>query len=649
MQKQIILFIALLWSGLNYAQKRESGNLVLENIPEASAQMLERLDQYQNVRSAAFADWDAKGEGILISTRFGDVAQIHAVQRPGGYRQQLTFEREPIGGATVCPDASKQGFIFSRDAGGNENFQLYYFDRQTGRKQLLTDGKSRHGNRVWNDSGDKFAYTSNQRSPGDLDIYVASLQNPADAKMVFQGKGGGWGFSDWSADETKMLVAEYISVNESKMYVLETASGKLNQINPSAKQIAYGGGVFSKNGKGVFLVSDEDTEFQQLRFYDFTTKKTTSLTPKINWDVENFELTEDGKLLVFSTNEGGYSKLYAVDTDRMTYTPITGLPSGVIGNFGFDPSGSRLAMTVNTPTIPGDVFVLTLKSNAVERWTFSETGGLNAANFTEPTLIEYPTFDKANGKPRLIPAFLYTPKNAPGKLPVVVSIHGGPEGQSLPTFSSQIQFWANEMNIAVLVPNVRGSTGYGKTYVKLDNGFLRENSVKDIGALLDWVQKQPNLDAGRVAVFGGSYGGYMSLASMTNYNARFKCGIDLFGISNFVTFLKNTSAYRQDLRRVEYGDERDPKMNAHQLKISPMTNIKNITKPMLVYQGKNDPRVPLSESEQMVDALKQNNVPVWYIMAKDEGHGISKKANRDQVNAAVAEFLGKYLIGEPLK
>lgn len=199
------------------------------------------------------------------------------------------------------------------------------------------------------------------------------------------------------------------------------------------------------------------------------------------------------------------------------------------------------------------------------------------------------------------------------------------------------------------VPNVRGSTGYGKTYVKLDNGFLRENSVKDIGALLDWVQRQPNLDAGRVAVFGGSYGGYMSLASMTNYNARFKCGIDLFGISNFVTFLKNTSAYRQDLRRVEYGDERDPKMNAHQLKISPMTNIKNITKPMLVYQGKNDPRVPLSESEQMVEALKQNNVPVWYIMAKNEGHGITKKANRDQVNAAVAEFLGKYLIGEPLK
>ncbi len=649
MQKRILLFIALLWSGLGYAQKRESGNLVLENVPEPSAQLLEKLDQYQNVRSAGFADWDAKGDGILISTRFGNVSQIHYVAQPGGSRQQLTFENEPIANASACPDPAKQGFIFSRDVGGNENFQLYYFDRQTGKKQLLTDGKSRHGNRMWNEKGDKFAYTSNRRSTGDLDIYVAPLASPADAKMVFQGKGGGWNMADWSADDSKMLVLEYISVNESKMYVLETASGKLEQINPSAKQIAYGGGGFAKNGKGVFLVSDEDAEFQQLRFYDFATKKTTALTPKINWDVEQFELTEDGKTLVFSTNEGGYSKLYALDTDKMTYAPISGLPNGVIGGFGFDKSGSRLAMTVNTPTVPGDVFVLTLKTNALERWTFSETGGLNAANFTEPTLIEYPTFDKVSGKPRLIPSFLYTPKNAPGKIPVVISIHGGPEGQSLPTFSSQIQFWVNEMKLAVLVPNVRGSTGYGKTYVKLDNGFLRENSVKDIGALLDWVQKQPNLDAGRVAVFGGSYGGYMSLASMTNYNARFKCGIDLFGISNFVTFLKNTSAYRQDLRRVEYGDERDPKMNAHQLTISPLTNIKNITKPMLIYQGKNDPRVPLSESEQMVEALKQNQVSVWYIMAKDEGHGITKKANRDQMNAAIAEFLEKHLIGEPPK
>jgi dipeptidyl aminopeptidase/acylaminoacyl peptidase len=649
MKKHIYFFLALACCSLGVAQTRESGNLVLENIPEPTNQLLERLDQYQNVRTASFADWDATGKGILISTRFGNVAQIHYIAQPGGYRQQVTFEREPIGSASVCPDPDKKGFLFAADVGGNENYQLYYFDQITGRKQLLTNGKSRHGSLIWNDKGDKFAYTGNQRSTGDLDIYVASLGSPASARMVFQGKGGGWRVADWSKDEQQMLVQEYISVNESKMYVLETASGKLTQLNPSTKQIAYGETRFSKDGKGIFFVSDEDTEFQQLRFYDFATRKISSLTGPISWDVEGFDLSEDGKQLIFNTNEGGYSKLYLMDAATRQYKVIPNLPNGVIGGLTFNRDNRRVALTINAPTVPSDVFVLDIQTNAVERWTFSETGGLNAATFVEPTLIEYPTFDKVNGKPRMTPSFLYTPKNAAGKIPVVISIHGGPEGQSLPTFNSLIQFWVNEMKIAVLVPNVRGSTGYGKTYVKLDNGFLRENSVKDIGSLLDWVQKQPNLDPGRVAVYGGSYGGYMSLASMTNYNARFKCGIDLFGISNFVTFLKNTSAYRQDLRRVEYGDERDPKMNAHQVKISPLTNIKNITKPMLIYQGKNDPRVPLSESEQMVDALKQNQVPVWYIMAKDEGHGITKKANRDQVNAAMAEFLEKYLIGEPPK
>ena len=246
----------------------------------------------------------------------------------------------------------------------------------------------------------------------------------------------------------------------------------------------------------------------------------------------------------------------------------------------------------------------------------------------------------------MIPSFLITPKNAGGKMPVLISIHGGPESQSVANFNALNQYWANELGMAVLVPNVRGSAGYGKSYLKLDNGFLRENSVKDIGALLDWIATQPNLDATRVAVTGGSYGGYMSLACMTNYNNRLKCGIDLFGISNFVSFLKNTSGYRVDLRRAEYGDERDPKMEEHLVKISPLTNIKNITKPMFIYQGENDPRVPLSESEQMVAALKQNGVTVSYIRAKDEGHSLAKKANRDYTLAAMSMFLKKYMLDE---
>lgn len=296
---------------------------------------------------------------------------------------------------------------------------------------------------------------------------------------------------------------------------------------------------------------------------------------------------------------------------------------------------------------PGDVFVLDLDNGnqSFERWTMSETGGLDTKKFVEPELIDYPTFDKVSGEFRKIPAFQYMPKGENPAVPVLLYIHGGPEGQSLPNFSSLIQFFVNELGIAVLVPNVRGSTGYGKTFLKLDNAELRENSVKDIGSLLDWIQTQNNyLNPEKVAVYGGSYGGYMSLACMTNYNERFRCGVDLFGISNFVTFLKNTSSYRQDLRRVEYGDERDPKMSEILTKISPMTNIKNITKPMFIFQGKNDPRVPLSESEQMVEQLKKQGNAVWYIMAKDEGHGITKKTNREYIYASFALFLQNYLV-----
>ncbi|MDJ1468532.1 S9 family peptidase [Xanthocytophaga flava] len=641
-----LLFIFFLFSfGITYAQKRESGNLVLENIPMPVQAIQARMAQYHNVRAASLADWDVTGKSILISTRFGDANQIHKVSFPGGDRQQITFEKEPVSNAFVCPNPSNQGFIFLRDVGGNENYQLYYFDLASSQKHLLTDGKSRHGSLTWNHKGDKYLYTNNQRSTGDLDIYEAQLNDPSKTRMIFQGKGGGWQIGDWSADEQQILVQEYISINESRLYLLNT-KGTMEAFNPSKKQIAYSHAQFSKDGKGFFFLSDEDSEFMQLRFYEFSTKKITNLTQKINWDVDNFELSQSGKWIAFTTNEGGYSKLYILDTQNNYYQSIGNIPNGVIGSMRFNPDNERLALTINSATIPSDVFVVNIQSGKLDRWTFSETGGLNVSGFTEPTLIEYPTFDKVNGKSRMIPAFLFTPKNVSGKVPVILSIHGGPEGQSLPTFNSLIQFWANEMKIAVLVPNVRGSSGYGKTYLKLDNGVLRENSVKDIGALLDWIEKQPNLDAQRVSVYGGSYGGYMSLACMTHFNARLRCGIDLFGISNFVTFLKNTSPYRQDLRRAEYGDERDPKMNLHLEQISPLTNIKNITKPMLVFQGKNDPRVPISESEQMVNALKNNSNSVWYIMAKDEGHGITKKANRDQVNVAIAQFLEKFLIGE---
>jgi dipeptidyl aminopeptidase/acylaminoacyl peptidase len=645
--KHTILFPLLLSVVALTAQtpRQPIGNLLVEGIPAIPASLIERLEQYQNTRAARFVDWDAKGQGLYISTRFGDVPQIHHVAKPGGSRTQITFFKEPIGGASSCPAEGMDGFLFSRDVGGNENFQAYYFDRKTGKSTLLTDGKSRHGNARWNKRGDKICYTSTKRTGRDLDFYIAPLKDPASAKMVLQNTGGGWGISDWSDDDSRMLVANYISANESKLFLLEVASGKLEQLNPVSQQISYSGARFSKDGKGIYLLSDEGSDFAALYYMDMAGRNITKLIAP-NWDVAGMDISDDGRLLAYTVNEGGFYKAYLLDLTTRQSRPLKLPANSLVGGLDFHPDNKRIAMTIGSATSTGDAYVYDLGTDNMERWTYSETGGLNPDNFVNCQLIQFPTFDKdeQTGKPRQVPAFLYMPKNPKGKVPVVINIHGGPEGQSSPGFSPQFQFMVNELGIAVLDPNVRGSSGYGKTYLKLDNGMLRENSVKDIGALLDWIATQPNLDASRVAVSGGSYGGYMSLACMTHFNDRLRCGIDLFGISNFVTFLKNTSGYRVDLRRVEYGDERDPAMAEHLQKISPLTNIKKITKPMFIYQGENDPRVPLSESEQMLELLKQQGVSTWYVRAKDEGHGIAKKANRDYTQAAMMLFWQEFLL-----
>ncbi|MDF7810468.1 prolyl oligopeptidase family serine peptidase [Hymenobacter sp. YC55] len=624
--------------------RKEIGNLVVDGIPALPADLLERVDQYQNVRGASFADWDRDGKGLYISTRFAEVPQIHHVAAPGADRRQITFFKEPLGAVQVAPDKKQNGFLYSRDIGGNENYQIYFFDLGNGQSRLLTDGKSRNNLQSWNEAGTQLAFTSNQRNGTDLDLYSLDFKPNAKPTMLAELKGGGWGVADWSDDGKQMILANYKSINESELYRFDVTARKMERLHPTSTPVAYSGVNFTKDGKGLFLTSDEGTEFQTLRYYDLATGKQTPLTAAINWDVEGTDLSKDGSKLVFSTNEGGYYKLYVLDTKTRQYQPVPNIPKGVIGNFKLNDDNQQLAVSFGTPTSSSDVYVVNLATQALTRWTTSEVGGLNPASFVEPELIQYPTFDQVNGKPRLIPAFVYRPRNATGKTPVLLSIHGGPEGQSLPNFSPLINLLVNELGVAVVVPNVRGSSGYGKTYLKLDNGPKREESVRDIGALLDWIAKQPDLDATRVGVYGGSYGGYMCLATMTNYNARMRCGVDLFGISNFTTFLKNTSSYRADLRRVEYGDERDPAMQAVFEQISPINKIKNITKPMLVYQGKNDPRVPLSESEQMVDGLKKQGTKVWYIMAKDEGHSLAKKANRDYTYGAMMLFLRDNLV-----
>ena len=399
----------------------------------------------------------------------------------------------------------------------------------------------------------------------------------------------------------------------------------------------------SKDGKYLFGFSDKGAEFQQLIRFERATSKIEVLTSEIPWDIILIRATRDRKKMAFMANEDGISRIYLMDMETLKYKPLSAVPEGVVREMFFDSTGTRLFMNLTNAQLNGDVFELNLEAMKFTRWTQSDTGGLDLSTFVMPTLIHYPTFDKVDGKPRTIPAFYYRPTKKTGKpYPVVINIHGGPEGQYRPTFQGMNNYLLNEMGIAVIFPNVRGSSGYGKDYLLLDNWEKREDSVKDIGALLDWIAAQPELDKSRVAVYGGSYGGYMVLASMVHFSSRLACGVDIVGISNFVTFLENTSAYRRDLRRVEYGDER--KIRDFLNNISPSTNAHKISKPLFVIQGKNDPRVPMSEAEQIVKTVRKNNVPVWYQLATNEGHGFSRKSNRDFMYYSVIQFFKEFLL-----
>lgn len=625
-----------------------NGNLVLSEIPEIPAELAAQLTPYENVRSAGALTWTADGQSLLISTRFGQVSQIHRVDQPGGARHQLTFFKEPVGSVSRRPDSDT--LLFSMDEGGSEFAQLYLFDPKRAERTLITDGKSKNGSTEWSRDGKLLAYQSTRRNGASNDIWLMAPEKPEEARVILESPDGTyWLPSDFSAKGDQLLVGQYISSLASRIHLLDLSSGKRSLLSGEGEQPGrHLSPIFDHSGKGFFYMTDEGGEFSQLAHRAIANgSKPTILTKDIAWDVSSYSLNEDRTRGAFVTNEDGLSRLYLFDPASFAYQTVEGLPVGILGGLRFSPDSSRLALTMNTPRTPSDSFVLELgetplAAGKLTRWTFSEVGGLDTSTFSEPQLIHYPTFDQVEGQPRTIPAFVYQPKGD-GPHPVIISIHGGPESQSRPSFSSRTQLWIDQLGAAVILPNVRGSAGYGKTYLGLDNGFQRENAVKDIGALLEWITTQPDLDENRVVVFGGSYGGYMVLSSAVHYSDRLKAAVDIVGISNFVTFLENTQDYRRDLRRVEYGDERDPAMRKHLQAISPLTHVDKIKVPLFVIQGQNDPRVPVTEAEQIVAAVREQGNTVWYMNALNEGHGYRKKENRDIYSQTVLMFLKEYL------
>ncbi len=637
--KSSLFVVALVVAALGRAQVPD--NLVADGIPSLSPALRAEVQRYLEFRAAAFQDWHPAGRGMLITTRFAETMQLHEVASPAGARRQLTFLPEPVSRGLYQP-RSGATIVFSQDRGGGEFFQLYRFDVADGRITLLTDGKSRNTSPVWSRSGKSLAYHSTRRTGRDTDLYLMDPADPATDRLLTELPGGGWSVADWSPDESRLALVESISINDRRLHVVDVATGRRRLVTrTNDAPVAYGTVRFSPDGTALIATSDRGSEFLRLVRLNLTNGAETVLVPNLSWDVEDFDISSDGRTIAFVTNEDGVSRLHTVPVTGGKPKTVKDFPVGVVTGLKWRPGRDEVGFSFSSARSSGDGYSYDFKARRLIRWTESETGGLTPRAFVEPDLVR---LESVGGVP--ISAFVYPPdpEKFPGPRPAIILIHGGPESQSRPGFLARNNFYLNELGIALVVPNVRGSSGYGKTFLQLDNGRLREDAVRDIGTVIDWLWRDQRFDRQRIAVMGGSYGGYMTLASLVWYSDRLRAGVDIVGISNFVTFLENTQDYRRDLRRVEYGDERAPAMRQFLERISPTTNVERIKRPLLIVQGANDPRVPASESEQVVRALRERGRVAWYLLARDEGHGFAKKRNQDFQFLTTIQFLQEHLL-----
>jgi dipeptidyl aminopeptidase/acylaminoacyl peptidase len=633
--RALLLATILLLPAPALAQAPKPAALVADGIPPVPSEIVTETRPYMEFRTAVFQGWDPVSRSMTIATRFGNVAQLHTVAGPLMDRRQISFEAEPVSGRRAPNDGT---LVVSKDIGGSENFQLYTL--RDGRLSLLTDGKSRNEIGPFSHDGKWLAYSSNRRNGADSDLYIVDPRDPATTRMVAQVKGGGWSVLDFAPGNGAALVAQFVSVTKTDLHWLDLATGTMRPIGDHRKAIAQPSGQIAPDGT-VWITSDAGSDFQRLGTLDLKTGRFTPRSPETRWDVDGFDIAPDGSFIAYVVNEAGISKLRLLDPKSGAVREVTGLPTGVIGSLGVAPWGT-IGLTLSSARVPTDAFSVDPATLAVTRWTQSETGGLDPSVNREPELVEVRSFD---GEP--VSGFLYRPDPAkfPGRRPLIVNIHGGPEAQTLPQFRGRANFLLNELGVAIFYPNVRGSTGYGKRFVSLDNGpFLRENSVKDIGAFLDRLTVDPAIDAARIAVTGGSYGGYMCYATAIRYGDRFRAANCIVAISNFVTFLENTADYRRDLRRVEYGDERVPAQRAKLIEISPLNSVDRLAIPLMVVTGANDPRVPKSEADQIVAAVRAKGRPAWHLVGMNEGHGFAKKENADYLFWTELMFWRQHLL-----
>ena len=631
-----------------------NANLFVQGIPPVPLSLAQSVAPYTEFRGHNFVDWHPTKREMLVSHRKADAqtVQLFRVASPLAEPEQLTDFPDPVREASWEPRQGRY-LVFERASGGNEASQLYRLDLPSRQTTLLTDLDERHDMQGWLHRTsallvssvplDKTA-TGGSRSEINQTLRLIDPAQPGVSRRIAELPGTGWYVGAVSWDDRQVSLTRYLSANESQVWTLNLSSGKATQVLPAPGATEKGvhfAGPFTRDNGGVFVISDRDGEFRELMLYRLASKKLQSLTSNIPWDASDVAVNDGARSIVARLNVDGRDELRLFDAQSLKDIALPALPAGSIRSAQFHRRLSELAFAVDGHRGPSEVHSLNPGTGKLDAWTQAAAPrSVDLSGAAEPQIVRWTSFDQ-----RSISGILYRPPaRFTGKRPVLVSIHGGPESQAKLDFLGRSHYFVNELGVAVIEPNVRGSSGYGKTFLTLDNGMLREDSVRDIGSLLDWIATQPDLDASRVLVSGGSYGGYMSLAASARYADRIAGAIDVVGISNFVTFLNNTESYRRDLRRVEYGDERDPQMRDFLERISPTNQAQRITKPLFVVQGRNDPRVPYTEAEQIVTKARANNPFVWYLRAENEGHGFVRKDNADYQFYATVMFVRATLL-----
>jgi dipeptidyl aminopeptidase/acylaminoacyl peptidase len=638
-----MLAVALMLTGVLLSRAQSfvtvDKNLEVLGVPPVPVSLVAEVAPYTQMYGLPLAGWDPAKREIWLKG-LSSATWISKVKEPGASPETSTIYIQSPGIYDIYFQPQYKYFAYTKDTDGNETFQLYLYEINGGDSKQLSDGKSRNTEPVWSNAGNQIVYSSSPLHADGVNLRVLNPFEPKTDRLLVQSSGSYLKAYAWSPDDKQVVFCDFLSNTTSTLWLIEVSSGKKILLSPETDEKEfYDYPQFTKDGKAVFVLTDHGSDVRRIARIDLPSSKFTYVSPPSHWDVDEFQLSPDNKTIAFTTNEDGISRLHLFDviTSKEISAPTT--PLGVISDLKWHSNSIDLAFNLKSPRAANDVYAINVRTGKAELWAKSVTSGVDPEKFSLPEVIHWSSFDKRN-----LSGFLYRPPaKFTGKRPVIIDIHGGPEEQYRPTFGYEHNYFLNELGVVKIYPNVRGSSGYGRRFLKLDNGLMRENAIKDIGALLDWIKTQPDLDADRVMVEGASYGGYLALSTAYVYSDRIRGTISDSGISNLATFVERTEGWRRGLQRSEFGDERDEKTKEFMERIAPLNNTSKIKKPLLLIQGQNDPRVPVAEMTKLMAATKER-IPVWYVLAKNEGHGFTQLNNRNYRLYATILFVKEFLL-----